>query len=431
MTSRAVPSPQALSRLRAVARQCAKMPPTSQLPPRSLLLLPPAPSPLTYAAVKAAYGSSLLSVIRKITSTRRPEVGLDIALPCSHLYGRLDEPRGPLYATTQSLVANIYKLICVITAQESIESDHGEGVDARVVLVAYPRDGKLVQPPEHSSGDEEARGPAIDLYILARCPRSWETVFSVESEEGEAFLKNFLALSSSERKVSRVQGGIVQVASSDGPFAPQNEFAEKHHTDVAVGGTFDHIHIGHKHLLTMFAFVLARHAGSDDGRMRSLTVGITGDELLKNKKYAEVLESWDRRQEQTHNFLSSLLFYGHPQDNRIRVERKSEPGPNGLAVHVIYPGNLTIKYVQIMDPFGPTITDESISALVISKETRSGGKAVNDKREEQGWAGLEVFEVDVLDAGEQEDVDETFQSKLSSTEIRRNLLERSKPTARV
>lgn len=183
----------------------------------------------------------------------------------------------------------------------------------------------------------------------------------------------------------------------------------------------------------MFAFVLGRWSPSaDDGRLSSLTIGITGDELLKNKKYADFLESWSHRQESTHDFLSSLIHLGEPNDNRIAVEEKKEVEPNGQvihAVHVRYPFNLVIKYVEIMDPYGPTITDESISALVVSKETRSGGKAVNVKRDEKGWGPLEVFEVDVLDAGEEESaVEETFQSKLSSTEIRRILSERRKPT---
>lgn len=352
---------------------------------------------------------------------------LDIALPCPHLYGRLDAPRGPLYAVTQALVANVYKLICVIAANESIGTQEAGGVDARVVLVAYPRDGRLVQTPEETDAGQETRGPAIDLCTLARSPRSWDTIFSVESEQGEAFLRNFLALGARDRPVSRLQGGIVQLTAPDS--AATDEFQPIQHTDVAVGGTFDHLHIGHKLLLTMFAFVLARQPPSRGSQaLCSLTVGITGDELLVNKKYADVLESWECRQETVHDFLCSVMHFGQPDDNSIRTDRKSEPGPNGHAVHVTYPSKLVIKYVQIMDPFGPTITDESISALVISKETRSGGAAVNAKRQEKGWASLEVFEVDVLDAGEEEVEDETFQSKLSSTEIRRLLSERANST---
>lgn len=396
------------------------------LPSRSLLLLPPAPYASTYAAVKAAYGPSLLSVFRQLASSPRQRTRLDIALPCPQLYGRLLEPRGPLYAATQSLVANIYKLICVIAANEAIPTEDADGVDARVLLVAYPKDGKVEQPPTGTGSEDQARGPAISLHTLARAPRSWDRLFSIESDEGELLLRNFFALGASEKPVTRVQAGNAVSEPTGSTSTPTPVFAPKHHSAVAVGGTFDHIHIGHKHLLTMFAFVL--EPKPSDGQQSSLTVGITGDELLVNKKYAEVLESWDRRQQMTHDFLSSLLFWGEPEDSRIHVERISKPGPNGHAVHVTFPTGLVIKYVQIMDPFGPTITDESISALVISKETRSGGKAVNDKRVEQGWSELEVFEVDVLDAGEQEDVDETFQSKLSSTEIRRALVERAKST---
>jgi phosphopantetheine adenylyltransferase len=83
-----------------------------------------------------------------------------------------------------------------------------------------------------------------------------------------------------------------------------------------------------------------------------------------------------------------------------------------------------VKCTEIQDPFGPTITEKQISALVISAETRAGGKAVNDKRAEKKWEPLDIFEVDVLDAEEDsgnEAVKEGFESKLSSTAIREKL----------
>jgi phosphopantetheine adenylyltransferase len=329
------------------------------------------------------------------------------------------------------LVAGLYKLLCVISAQQSIDAEDAEGVDPRVLLLAYPRDGKLIQTPVEAVAEEELQGPVLDIHTLARCPRKWETVYSVESERGEQLLKHFLSAGQSERNVTRVRGGIVQVSPEHASGAKTDTDPSRHHLAVAVGGTFDHLHIGHKLLLTMFAFVLDRNPASADAQgPRSLTVGITGDELLKNKRYAEFLESWRDRRQATHDFLSSLLYFGPETDSRIRTEELTEPGPNGHAVHVRYPSELVVKYVEIWDPFGPTITDESISALVISGETRSGGKAVNDKRSEKGWAPLEVFEVDVLDASEEEKLDETFQSKLSSTEIRRIRSERSSPRAK-
>ncbi|KAJ4373991.1 hypothetical protein N0V83_002730 [Neocucurbitaria cava] len=405
------------------------MPPTLKQSHRALLLLPPAPSPPSYAALKAAYHAPLHTVLsglaRSSRSAQEPAL-LDIALPCPHLYGRLDAPRGPLYATTQQLVADLYKLICITATQEAIDTEDAEGVDARVILVAYPRNGQLTTPLQDATPEQELQGPAVDIHALATSPRSWDAVYSVESEEGEAVLKNFLSLSSSQRSVSRVRGGIVRVESST-PATPATETSNvsTNHLSVAVGGTFDHLHIGHKLLLTMFAFTLGRSSASTaDPKPSTLTVGITGDALLKNKKYAEYLESWKCRQESVHDFLSSLVYFGRPDDERIQVHEINEAGPNGHAVNVSYPFGLTIRYVEIWDPFGPTITDKDITALVLSLETRSGGAAVNNKRKEQGWEPLDVFEVAVLDASEEDNVDETFQSKLSSTEIRRKRSER-------
>lgn len=402
---------------------------------RALLLLPPAPSPPSYAALKAAYHSPLFTVLRELARSphRAQEPALlEIALPCPHLYGRLDAPRGPLYATTQQLVADLYKLITVTAAKEAIDTEDAEGVDARIILIAYPRDGQLKTPPPDSIAEQELQGPAIDISTLARRPRSWDAIYSVESEEGEAVLKRFLSFSKTPQNVSHVRGGIVPVETPTLDTVPAEAPTDSmNHLAVAVGGTFDHLHIGHKLLLTMFAFVLGRRQASTAASTSStLTVGITGDALLQNKKYAEHLESWKRRQESVHGFLSSLVYFGSPDDERIHIQEVNDPGPNGHAVHVSYPSGLTIKYVEIWDPFGPTITDKDISALVLSLETRSGGAAVNEKRKEQGWEPLEVFEVAVLDASEDASVDETFQSKLSSTEIRRRRGERIQARAK-
>ncbi|CAI6336872.1 unnamed protein product [Periconia digitata] len=407
-------------------RPLVTMPPAPPQPlHQALLLLPPAPSPPVFASLNAAYGPTLRTVLSQLA--RAPERAqeraiLDIALPCPHLYGQINAPRGPLYADTQNLVAGLYKLICVIAAQNAIDTEDAEGVDARILLLAYPRDGKLDQASETARPEQESLGPVVELHTLATCDRPWSTVFAVQSEEGEALARNFQSLSPKSKNVQKVRGGIVSVDGSTPATQPAAHVrhAISHHS-VAVGGTFDHLHMGHKLLLTMFAFVVVRQDSPS-----SLTVGITGDALLRNKKYVEFVESWEERQRNTHDFLSGILRFGPAQDGRIRTEALDEPGPNGRAVHVTYPSGLTIKYVEIQDPFGPTITDESISALVISLETRSGGKAVNDKRAEKGWSGLEVFEVDVLDAEEEgsKQVEDDFQGKLSSTEIRKRRSER-------
>jgi phosphopantetheine adenylyltransferase len=407
-------------------RHLVTMPPLHKHPYRALLLLPPAPTSSTYASLKAAYNAPLSTVLRELRRAQEPAL-LEIALPCPHLYGHLDDARGPLYDTTQQLVADLYKLICIAAAKDAIDTEDAEGIDARILLVAYPRDGKLQNTSEISTPEQELQGPAISLHTLSKSSREWRAVYSVESEEGERFLKTFLATSGNV-KVSKVRGGVV-LNDGSSATATTNAFENStKHLSVAVGGTFDHLHIGHKLLLTMFAFVLGRRQPSDSPSV--LTVGITGDALLVNKKFADQLESWKARQEATHDFLHSIVYFGQSDDNRIQVQEVNEPGPNGHAVHVSYPFGLTIKYVEIWDPFGPTITDKDITALALSLETRGGGAAVNEKRKEQGWDPLEVYEVAVLDASEEGSVDETFQSKLSSTEIRRKRSELVKPRAK-
>lgn len=402
------------------------MPAVPKATSRALLLLPPAPTPSTYASLKAAYNAPLSTVLRDLRRAQEPAL-LEIALACPHLYGRLNDARGPLYNTTQQLVADLYKLICIAATKDAIDTEDAGGIDARILLVAYPRDGKLQNTLKESTPEQELQGPAIDLHTLGQSSRTWTNVYSVESEDGERFLKSFQAIFK-DNKVSKVRGGMVLNADPSTKTAATPIADSRKHLSVAVGGTFDHLHIGHKLLLTMFAFVLGRRQESDTPSV--LTVGITGDALLVNKKFADQLESWKARQEATHDFLHSIMYFGRNDDNRVKVHEVNEPGPNGHAVHVSYPFGLTIKYVEIWDPFGPTITDKDISALALSLETRGGGAAVNEKRKEQGWDPLEVYEVAVLDASEEGSVDETFQSKLSSTEIRRKRSELVKPRAK-
>jgi phosphopantetheine adenylyltransferase len=194
-----------------------------------------------------------------------------------------------------------------------------------------------------------------------------------------------------------------------------------------VGGTFDHLHIGHKLLLTMTVF-MADPSSSE--QKRAVTVGITAEDLLKNKKFAEFLEDWHERYSATHAFIHGLMSFDPDDDHPEHISEVKDPGPNGHVVIAEYPSGLQIKYTEIWDPFGPTITEEAVDSLIISAETRAGGKAVNDKRKEQNWRELDVFEVDVLDADEPEelddektarpgDVQQAFQNKLSSTEIRK------------
>ena len=402
-------------------------------PPRFLLLLPPAPPFHTAAALKEAFGDTISQVLKEV-ATHSPETSraaiLEIALACPDLVGRRRTLRSSLYAATQSLVAGVYKLICTVAAKDGINVEDVDGVDVRVLLISWSTE----QPADGSSvTDDLTYGPVINLQSLARSGRSWQYAFGVESEEGEAMVKAFVAAKGSGEEISRAQSGPTMKSSnsraSGGNHAKykianlEQTMSNQLHPHVAVGGTFDHIHIGHKLLLTMTVFAVDENESLPTER--SATIGITGDELLKNKKYAEVLESWEDRHKAAMAFVNAIVDFSPPSSTGQRhASARDDAGPNGKSMDTSYPNGLVVKCTEIQDPFGPTITEEQISALIISAETRSGGKAVNEKRAEKGWKALEVFEVDVLDAEEDGDdgkVKEGFESKLSSTAIREKL----------
>lgn len=152
-----------------------------------------------------------------------------------------------------------------------------------------------------------------------------------------------------------------------------------------MGGTFDHMHDGHKLLLTIAGF-LAKE---------KLVVGITGSELLVNKKYAEVMESYMTRRSNVEEFLSYLF------------------------------PPLEIESRMLHDVAGPTGTIEDIDALVVSQESRKGGISVNKLRAEKGWHQLVIYEVEVLGCRTGSEKD-NWKDKLSSTELRRLEFERMK-----
>jgi pantetheine-phosphate adenylyltransferase len=127
---------------------------------------------------------------------------------------------------------------------------------------------------------------------------------------------------------------------------------------TALGGTFDHLHAAHKLLLHLSLF-LTTH---------KLIVGVMTPSLLKSKSNAPLLQSLDERIQSTKEFLSR----------------------QGT--------NVELDVVEIHDPFGPTAWDGDIQALVVSKETVSGGEAVNKKRKEKGLGSLDVWVIDVIAA---------------------------------
>ncbi|KAJ7063422.1 hypothetical protein C8F01DRAFT_1250969 [Mycena amicta] len=151
---------------------------------------------------------------------------------------------------------------------------------------------------------------------------------------------------------------------------------------VALGGTFDHLHAGHKILLSMGAWLASQ----------KLIVGVTDDALLVRKAHAEVLEPLSERIAAVRAFLNTF-----------------RPG-------------LLYDIVPINDVYGPTGWDPNIQALVVSKETASGAASIASHRAEHGLPALETFTIDVISATDpnisDDNADLMKQAKMSSTYIR-------------
>lgn len=434
-----------------------------------LLVLPEEPpskrralytQPLRRALHEAAYNNnnqaSTLDIAISLDATRK---------------GAFELPRTRNHDYLQSLLATIYKLL----AQLSLERDEGAGeidltaptgVDARVFFVIDPPRDYL--PYNKTVGDlarmgfdgifhlTREQGPILELWKLADSWRLWTSYFSLATPEGEQVWNS--SASSMVRRAfedekpevlnhQRVSGEEIQnvgqlcaasTSSTDGEVVEKN--SERHYS-IAVGGTFDHLHIGHKLLLTGTALALdpVPFDHIDEPR-RCITVGIMDDDLLVDKKYAEVLESWETRAMAVLDFLVSIIDFQPTPLNETNECSAATFGKNVLGwsrvpganptkkdiyAHLPY---LTIKIVRLRDVYGPTLTDPDISVLLVSHETRKGGQATNDARRKRGLGPMKILEVGVLEAGGEGDggasaaKEDEFASKISSTEIRRRIM---------
>ncbi|WVQ70127.1 uncharacterized protein L199_008352 [Kwoniella botswanensis] len=185
---------------------------------------------------------------------------------------------------------------------------------------------------------------------------------------------------------------------------------------VALGGTFDHLHAGHKLLLHLSFFLSSQ----------KLIVGLMADSLLGSKKFHEVVEKLDKRLESVERFLERLggVKLNHERQNSHILSSSPETDEGASEKDVI-----SLQVQEITDIYGPTSTDPNIHALVVSRETVSGGQAVNTKRKEKGLGELEIFVVDViadkqdLKLGGVQDEGELKELKMGSTGIRKWIME--------
>ncbi|HLN44895.1 MAG: phosphopantetheine adenylyltransferase [Chloroflexota bacterium] len=144
---------------------------------------------------------------------------------------------------------------------------------------------------------------------------------------------------------------------------------------IAVGGTFDELHKGHRTLL-LKAFDLGNR----------VLIGLCSDQFVKKLGKPHTTASYDERLRELQSFLSKLSL----------VERS--------------------EIVPLNDPFGPTVTDKCIDALIVSEETKTNTEKINDERIRKGLKPLEIISINMVAS---EDC-----SPISTTRIRKGEIDR-------
>lgn len=135
---------------------------------------------------------------------------------------------------------------------------------------------------------------------------------------------------------------------------------------VAVGGTFDEFHKGHRAILRK-AFEIGD----------TVLIGLCTDEFVKKLSKPHVVESYERRLERLKSFLAK----------------------NGLLSRA--------EIISLRDPYGPTISDRNIEALVVSVETARTAYRINEIRRERGLKPLDVIVIDMVLAEDERSISTT------------------------
>jgi len=141
---------------------------------------------------------------------------------------------------------------------------------------------------------------------------------------------------------------------------------------VVVGGTFDRLHLGHKALLRK-AFEVGK----------VVYVGLTSDEMIRDKPYAEKILPYELR-------LRDLLKFFDVNNYR------------------------NYRVIKIHNAIGFACCLKSLEAIVVSEETYKGALIVNKAREERGLKPLEIVVIPIIKS--------SLGPKISSSLIRAGLI---------
>ena len=144
---------------------------------------------------------------------------------------------------------------------------------------------------------------------------------------------------------------------------------------VAVGGTFDEFHKGHRALLSK-AFEVGEQ----------VLIGLCTDEFVKRMRKPHPVDCYEKRLEELKNFLRS----------------------NGWLERA--------EIIPLNDRYGVTLSGGCVDALVVSRETEPVAHKINEKRKEKGLRPLEIVVIDMVPSENH--------VPISTTRIRRGEIDR-------
>jgi len=144
---------------------------------------------------------------------------------------------------------------------------------------------------------------------------------------------------------------------------------------VALGGTFDILHRGHDALISK-AFQIGK----------KVIVGLTSDDFASKLVKEHDVYPYDKRKKSLEGYLDKKGWRGR------------------------------YEIVELNDPYGPTVIERDIDALVVSEETLRTGLKINEIRHEKGFPHLVIVVVDMVLAEDG--------LPISTTRIRKGIIDR-------
>ena len=126
---------------------------------------------------------------------------------------------------------------------------------------------------------------------------------------------------------------------------------------VAVGGTFDEFHKGHRALL-MKAFEVGNR----------VLIGLCSDDFARKLRKPHKVATYEERLEDLKDFLRR-----HGMLDRAEV-------------------------IPLHDPYGVTLSSGCIDAIVVSRETEPRAYEINEKRTARGLPPLGIFVIEMVPA---------------------------------